>query len=104
MLRYCDNCKKEFSCVAKDKVTNWCVCNNCKREAIKFGIRAEHDFENLIQQTDEIQCPHCEFIHINWFDYIEPADQEGDFQMICESCEKEFNVMFKTTVWVTSFR
>lgn len=113
MVTCCDNCKKEVSSVVKDQVSNWYVCHDCKEQAIKFGIRFEFDFEEenkkeeiqtTLNMKNNIQCPHCEFIHENWWDYIEPTDQEGDFQMDCENCKKDFDVSFKTTILFTSFK
>ena len=42
-------------------------------------------------------CPHCgSQYHI--LDYIEVCDMFGDFAMICEECERMFNVSFATTI------
>lgn len=45
-----------------------------------------------------IECPHCRYKHENWSDYIENGDMDGEFNMNCEECDKEFIVKFETTI------
>lgn len=51
---------------------------------------------------NEIQCPHCEYVHEDWWEYLETADQEGEFKMECEDCDECFSVSFSTTVNFTT--
>lgn len=49
-----------------------------------------------------IQCPHCEEKMECW-DYIETGDMEGDFDMDCEFCKRNFKVSFSTDIkFITS--
>lgn len=51
---------------------------------------------------NEIKCPHCDYIHEDWWEYIEVSDQEGEFKMECEDCEEGFKVSFNTTVYFST--
>lgn len=42
-------------------------------------------------------CPHCGMEH-DGLDYIEACDMNGEFEMLCDGCEKEFSVKFTTTI------
>ncbi|WEG13966.1 hypothetical protein PU629_06255 [Pullulanibacillus sp. KACC 23026] len=47
---------------------------------------------------DYIGCPHCGYKHNDFWEYIEPTDEEGEFLMDCEGCGEEFNVKFSTQI------
>lgn len=51
-----------------------------------------------------IQCPHCDYEHEEYWEYIETADMEGEFKMDCEGCDREFYVNFHTDVWFHTSR
>lgn len=43
------------------------------------------------------ECPHCQ-LEYEALDYLDTADMEGEFGMLCDGCKKEFRVEFKTTI------
>lgn len=43
------------------------------------------------------KCPHCG-LDYDGLEYLDTADMEGEFEMLCNSCEKEFSVEFQTTI------
>lgn len=47
---------------------------------------------------NEIQCPHCEHVHEDFWEYIGVEEAEGEFKMECEDCGEGFVVNFSTTV------
>lgn len=55
---------------------------------------------------DKIVCPHCGHPHLDWHEYVDPTDMEGEFTIECENkdCGIEFRVEMKTDVWFTTAR
>lgn len=45
----------------------------------------------------EFKCPHCEMVY-DGLEYIDCADLDGEFDMCCDGCEKEFKVKFSTII------
>lgn len=52
-----------------------------------------------MHKADMIECPHCEYKHGNYQDYLEVGDLGGDFPMTCENCGKDFDVDFYSIFW-----
>ena len=50
-----------------------------------------------METVNIIICPHCNAKIVPW-DYIENGEMEGDFNMDCTECRKEFSVSFETDV------
>lgn len=44
-------------------------------------------------------CPHCQEEYVNIFDFIEPDDNEGSFDEVCDNCGKEFTVHYNTVIY-----
>ena len=56
-------------------------------------------FDSKKENADAIVCPHCEYVHGNYDDYIEVGDMGGDFEMECSSCKQPFKVDFYSIFW-----
>jgi transcription elongation factor Elf1 len=54
------------------------------------------------EKVDEIECPHCNYLHVNYDDYLEVGDMSGEFEMDCEECGESFNVDFFSLFIFTS--
>jgi hypothetical protein len=54
------------------------------------------------ETADLIECPHCEWSHGNYDDYIEVGDMSGEFEMNCEKCKQSFKVDFYSIFWFKS--
>ena len=54
-----------------------------------------------MESMNVIQCPHCSEL-IDYNDYIEVGDMDGDFTMDCESCGGNFEVSFETNILFTT--
>lgn len=55
-----------------------------------------------METINVIQCPHCEE-KMDFEDYIDIGDMEGDFEMDCEFCSEKFKVSFSTDIkFITS--
>lgn len=50
-----------------------------------------------MESINIIQCPYCWHLIEPW-DFIDTGDMEGEFEMECEECGKEFNVKFETDI------
>lgn len=50
-----------------------------------------------MESVNVIQCPHCWHLIEPW-DFIDVGDMEGEFEMECEECGKEFLVKFETDI------
>lgn len=49
-----------------------------------------------VKETSKIECPHCEKIQEeDIYDFVDTGDQEGNFELKCEDCEKDFMVEFQ---------
>lgn len=56
-----------------------------------------------MMSNEAIICPHCKHEYEDWQNYgIETDDMEGNFNMVCEECEKEFNCKFEFVVTFTT--
>ena len=44
-----------------------------------------------------IKCPYCGTEHA-WVDFVDVSDMEGEFEVECIYCEKQFTVKFKTEI------
>lgn len=54
------------------------------------------------ETVDSIDCPHCNWTHANYDDYLEVGDMSGTFDMNCERCREVFNVDFFSTYHFTT--
>ncbi|HCL4480361.1 TPA: hypothetical protein N2D99_002449 [Clostridium botulinum] len=51
-----------------------------------------------------IQCPHCNYKHEDFQNYIDTGDMDGEFSMDCEKCGKSFQVNFVTKIEFTTVK
>lgn len=56
-------------------------------------------FDYKKENADVIVCPHCEYCHTNYDDYLEVGDMGGNFEMDCIKCEENFKVDFYSVFW-----
>lgn len=70
---------------------------NCK-------LRRVNMFNSKKENADVIVCPHCEYVHGNYDDYIEVGDMDGDFEMECLKCKKNMSVNFYSVFWFTAVK
>lgn len=53
-----------------------------------------------MKTRDRFLCPHCNHAYEDIQNYgLENPDEDGMFDMACESCEKAFEVNFKTVIY-----
>lgn len=53
-----------------------------------------------MKSEDKFYCPNCKHLYEDIQNYgLENPDEEGLFDMKCESCEVEFEVNFKTVIY-----
>ncbi|AKQ08219.1 hypothetical protein PP655_gp027 [Bacillus phage PBC4] len=71
-------------------------------EEQKEVINGFKNGEGESHKADYIECPHCEYKHGEYHDYLETGDCAGEFKMDCPKCEKEFNVDFYSIFWFES--
>nr|DAF76807.1 MAG TPA: DNA-directed RNA polymerase subunit [Caudoviricetes sp.] len=50
-----------------------------------------------METVNIIQCPHCG-AKIEPWDFIDTGDMDGNFDMDCEECGKNFKVSFETDI------
>jgi transposase-like protein len=56
-----------------------------------------------MKSADSFKCPHCKFDYGDEsFDYIEVAEMDGEFDMVCDQCLEHFQVKFTTTINYTT--
>lgn len=41
---------------------------------------------------ENLTCPKCGFVHEDWWEYLDPVDDDADFDMRCQNCDTEFYV------------
>lgn len=54
------------------------------------------------ESEDMIICPHCKAKHIDFEDFLEVGDMDGEFEMCCDNCNKIFEVNFHSVFIFTT--
>lgn len=55
-------------------------------------------------QTYLVECPNCDKIqNYDIYDLIEPGDTDGTFPLICDNCNKKFDVEFEFKPYVETY-
>lgn len=46
-----------------------------------------------------IKCPHCGYEDHEWWEYVDPTEMDGDFNISCGICDEQIHVVMTTDVW-----
>lgn len=55
-----------------------------------------------MNKPEGFACPYCDYVHEDWWEYIDPVEEEGEFNTHCEVCDRQFHIKFKANIEFTS--
>lgn len=67
---------------------------------LHFDEKCEGEKQMITE--NKIQCPHCEHVHKDWWQYLQTEASKGSFKMECNNCDDWFVVSFSTTISFTT--
>lgn len=98
------NCK---ICGKETNVFPWeePLCYSCRNKLYDEKIKSEIQRGDADSTSTEskIYCPYCGEIYEDWDDH-ELHYQEGEHEVICDSCEKKFKVTTSITIYYDTER